>query len=54
MCKPTKQLILTTRDQTYDKLIIQSKKSYIYFSCLIDNSGNQFKVSKEELNKLIV
>jgi hypothetical protein len=35
-----------------DKLKIEFKQKYVVFNCFIDDTGNEFKIEKEELRKL--
>lgn len=40
-------------DITSDKLTLKITLSNVYFYVLIDNTGNEFKINKEELRRLI-
>jgi hypothetical protein len=44
--------IIEIKSKYNDKLIIEFKKKYVVFTCLIDNNGNNFRIGKEELKKL--
>ncbi len=44
---------LTPENKFNDRLEIKVNKKYVVFDCFIDNTGNIFKIKKEDLRKVI-